>query len=131
MTVIAAFSPDVYGRAALEAAAHEAQEHGERLVVVNATSGQSLVDPRFAADAEVEAVLERLRTAGIDVEMLHDVVPDVAEAVVAAAEKEHARLVVVGVRKRTPVGKLLMGSVAQRVILDAPCPVLAVKPDED
>ena len=37
-------------------------------------------------------------------------------------------MIVVGVRHRTPVGKLLLGSVAQRVILDAPCPVLAVKP---
>ncbi|MET1038318.1 MAG: universal stress protein, partial [Aeromicrobium sp.] len=40
-----------------------------------------------------------------------------------------ASLIVVGIRPRTPVGKLLLGSVAQRLILDAECPVLAVKPD--
>ena len=45
-----------------------------------------------------------------------------------AAEECAADVIVVGVRHRTPVGKLLLGSVAQRVILDAPCPVLAVKP---
>jgi len=48
--------------------------------------------------------------------------------VLIAARDCSADLVVVGVRHRTPVGKLLLGSVAQRVILDAPCPVLAVKP---
>lgn len=33
-----------------------------------------------------------------------------------------------GIRHRTAVGKLIMGSVAQRVIIDARCPVVAVKP---
>ena len=36
--------------------------------------------------------------------------------------------IVIGIRHRTPVGKLIMGSVAQRVIIDATCPVIAVKP---
>jgi len=35
----------------------------------------------------------------------------------------------VGIRPRSPVGKAVIGSVAQRIVLDAPCPVLAVKPD--
>lgn len=128
MSIVVAYSPDAYGRAALEHASAIARKDGTRLVVVNATRGDSLVDTRFAADADIAAVQAGLETDGLDVTVLHDVVPDVADAVVAAATAEDADLVVVGVRHRTPVGKLLLGSVAQRVILDAPCPVLAVKP---
>jgi nucleotide-binding universal stress UspA family protein len=57
-----------------------------------------------------------------------EVVRDVVEGVVWAATETAARLIVVGVRHRSPVGTALLGSVAQRAIVDAPCPVLAVKP---
>ena len=53
---------------------------------------------------------------------------DIADQVIAAAEDADAEMVVIGVRHRSAVGKLLMGSVAQRVILEATCPVLSVKP---
>lgn len=128
MTIVVGYTPDAYGRAALDHAAGEALATRERLVVVNASTGNSLVDRRFAHDDEITALTERLTGEGLDVEVRHDVVPDVADAVLDAARTEHARLVVVGIRRRTPVGKLIMGSVAQRVILEASCPVLAVKP---
>jgi len=41
-------------------------------------------------------------------------------------EVDASRLVI-GMRHRTPVGKMLMGSTAQQLLLDCPCPVLAVK----
>lgn len=127
MTVVVGYSPDPSGRAALEHAVAEAGDKRERLVVVNATAGQSLVDSRFAPDADIAALAEGLTGDGLDVEVRHEVVPDVADAVLDAARSVGARLIVVGVRRRSPVGKLIMGSVAQRVILEAACPVLAVK----
>ena len=54
---------------------------------------------------------------------------DVAEDIVDAATAEDAQLIVIGLRRRSPLGKLLLGSNAQRILLDAPCPVLAVKPN--
>lgn len=122
--VVVAYSPDEYGEAALAAGAEEAQRRAVPLVVVNATRGDSYVDPHFA-DADTVA---RLRERVGDVEVLQDVVPDVGAEVVRVAEQRDAALVVVGVRHRSPVGKALMGSVSQRILLDATCPVLAVKP---
>ena len=126
--VVAAYSADDYGRAAVQHAETIARTARARLVVVNATRGDSLVDDRYAHEDEIAALRDRLTAEGLEVEIRRDVVPDVAEAVLEAAEKNAADVIVVGVRHRTPVGKLLLGSVAQRVILDAPCPVLAVKP---
>lgn len=128
-TVVVAYAPDEYGAAALTHGADAARRRGARLVVVNATRGDSYVDKRYAADDHLATLEQRLRGEGLEVSIRHDLVDDVAAAVVAAADAEGALLIVVGVRRRTAVGKALLGSVAQRVILDAHCPVLAVKPD--
>lgn len=126
--IVVAFSPDEYGAAAVSHGARHARAGGTPLVVVNATRGDAPVDRRFAHDVDIADLEQRLRAEGLDVSVRHDVVPDVAEAVLAVAREVGAGLVVVGIRRRTPVGKLLLGSVAQQVILGADCPVLAVKP---
>jgi nucleotide-binding universal stress UspA family protein len=51
----------------------------------------------------------------------------VAEDLVAVATETEAEVIVIGLRRRSPVGKLILGSNAQRILLDSPCPVLAVK----
>ncbi|SKB08576.1 universal stress protein [Aeromicrobium choanae] len=131
MTIVVAYSPDRYGRAALAHGAAEATLRGEHLLVVNDTRGDALVDDRFAHEDEIAGVRDRLETLGLTAEVRQEVVRDVAEGVVKAATETGASLIVVGVRHRSPVGKALLGSVAQRVILDATCPVLSVKPDEE
>jgi nucleotide-binding universal stress UspA family protein len=51
-----------------------------------------------------------------------------AHAIAEIAERENADVIVVGTRGRTPLGGLLLGSVTQRLLHIAPCPVLAVPP---
>ena len=54
-----------------------------------------------------------------------------AEVIVAQAEQHDARLIVIGLRRRSPVGKILLGSTAQAVLFNSPCPVLSVRSARD
>src|SRR5215213_8197987 len=98
MTIVVGYVPTPEGEAALSAAISEAQLREEPLHVVNSSRGDSLTDPRYASE---EALDE--------------------------ADRLKASLIVIGIRRRSPTGKLITGSQAQRTLLDANCPVLAVK----
>ena len=54
-----------------------------------------------------------------------------ATLIVEQASIHEARLVVIGLRRRSPVGKIVLGSTAQAVLFHAPCPVLSVRGPED
>ena len=69
-----------------------------------------------------------LEASGVPHEVRQPMGSDVGDQVLALAEEVDASLIVIGLRRRSPVGKLIMGSVAQRILMGAHCPVLAVKP---
>lgn len=131
-TVVVGFVPKPEGEAALLAAVSEVERRGGRLVVVNVHRQGS--DPEWLAktQAELAAARERLDASAIDYvvhESETDAELDAADELVQIARDEQAGLIVIGIRRRTPTGKLILGSQAQRILLDAPCPVLAVKPE--
>jgi nucleotide-binding universal stress UspA family protein len=126
--IVVAWTPDEFGEAALEHAISGAQERGRGVAVVNGTRGDALVDERYAAPDRLADLATRLRATGLPHVVRQEMGRDVAEQVLTVADELGARLVVVGIRRRSPVGKLIMGSVAQRILLTAECPVLAVKP---
>ncbi|MCV7170297.1 MULTISPECIES: universal stress protein [Mycolicibacterium] len=128
--IVVGYSADEFGRAALEHGITEAKRRDTGLLVINATSGESYVDKRFAQESEVHDVEARLTDCGVPFELSQPVGVDAAEELVRAMDRDEAELLVIGLRHRNPVGKLLMGSVAQRVLLECPKPVLAVKPAE-
>ena len=81
-------------------------------------------------EAELATVQRELSEAGVDHEVRQLVRGhEPSEDLIAVAEEVGADFIVIGLRRRTPVGKLILGSNAQRILLDAPCPVLAVKAD--
>ncbi len=128
MAVVIGFIPDEYGEAALSAGLEEAHRRQTGVVVVNSTRGDALIDRRYVG-AEAKATLEqRLADSGLPHELRQTLGRDIADEILAVAAEVDADAIVIGIRHRTSVGKLMMGSVAQRVILDAPCPVVAVKP---
>lgn len=115
MTIIVAVPDSPEGALALSTAVAEAKAFDTDLVVVNLALhelGTAILDPavpttivdRFGRDDRdpVDAVLDEIRT------------------------RKAGRLVV-GIKRRTPIGKAVIGSVSQRLLLLSPIPVLAVK----
>lgn len=130
MAIVVGYVPRPEGRAALRRAVEEAQLRGSRLVVVNALPHGVEEAEEVYDDPYLDRVRGELVEAGIEYEV-HQLVRGVepAEDVVRIAEETRAEFIVIGLRRRSAVGKLIMGSVAQRILLDADCPVLAVKAD--
>ena len=128
MTVVVGYIPNQHGEAALSAGIVEARTRGSDLVVVNSSKGDALVDPKYLGEAALNELTERL-SAERDVSstVRQGLGPDVAAEIIRVADEVSADLIVIGVRRRSPVGKMFMGSVAQEVLLDATVPVLAVK----
>jgi nucleotide-binding universal stress UspA family protein len=128
MTIVVGYVPTPEGEAALDAAIREARLRDEPLHVLNTSRGDSLVDPSFASAAALDAVRARLAESGLVYEIEQQVGRhDASDELVEIADRVKASLLVIGLRRRTPTGKLITGSQAQRILLDARCPVLAVK----
>ena len=128
--IVVGYSADRHGKAALEHGIAEAKRRNTNLLVINATKGDALADPHFARETEVHDVEEHLNECGVDFELKQPVGVEPAEELLKAMDGPDAELLVIGIRYRSPVGKLLLGSVAQQLLLECPKPVLAVKPDE-
>jgi nucleotide-binding universal stress UspA family protein len=132
-TVVVGFVPKPEGEAALAAAIAEVRLRGGRLVIVSAQrEDESDAEWKAKTEAELAAARERLDAAGIEYAVHQSVIDidvDAADDLIQVARDHAADLVVIGVRRRTPTGKLILGSQAQRILLDAPCAVLAVKPE--
>jgi nucleotide-binding universal stress UspA family protein len=127
--IVVGYSADPFGRAALEQGITEAKLRQTTLLVINATSGDAYADPRFAREGEVHDVEDRLNNCGVEFELTQPVGVDTADELLKAMDRDDADLLVIGIRHRSPVGKLLLGSVSQQLLLECPKPVLAVKPD--
>lgn len=128
MTIVVGYISTDEGEAAFEAAIRHAKLTGDKLLVLNTTRGDRLVDARFAQEEELANVEHRLQEAGVDHEILQPMRGhDPADEIIELAARRNASLIVIGLRKRSPVGKLIMGSTAQRILLQAESPVLAVK----
>lgn len=129
MTIVVGYVPSPQGDAALVRATREAKREGERLIVVNASRSDPLEgDPAIADGARLAQIRHQLDDAGVEYE-IHQPLrgSEPADEIVETAAEHQASLIVIGLRHRSKVGKMIFGSTAQKVLLDAGCPVLAVK----
>jgi nucleotide-binding universal stress UspA family protein len=132
MTVVVGFTPTPAGRAALLAAAEEAAQRQMSVVVVNSSRGDALSDPGFAQPADIDWAKSTLSDAGVSFTIRQEVRgKEAADEVLDVLDEVGARLCVIGIRRRSAVGKMLLGSNAHRILMDARCPVLTVKADKD
>ncbi len=116
MSIMVAVPDSAEGRAALDAALVEAQRLDTELVVVNLALS-ALEAPDFSPEVTVKIIDREGRSDR-----------DPADAVLDEIESHSVDRLVIGLRHRSPVGKALLGSVSQRLLLESPVPVLAVKP---
>jgi nucleotide-binding universal stress UspA family protein len=118
---------------ALREAAREAFMRGSSLAVIHIVEGLDLdvADAyRHGLDQEIQESLAEVAAHDVAWELHLGVTDDhVAEKVLELAQSAKAELLVIGARRRSPVGKFLLGSVTQTLILQAGVPVLVVKPD--
>ena len=127
-SVVVGYVPTQEGESALSHALEEARSRQARLLVVNTSRGDALVDERYVDEGQLGDLEERLAGSGVPYEVIRAIRGrDAAEEILALADDRRADLVVIGLRRRSAVGKLLLGSTAQRVLLEAQCPVLSVK----
>jgi nucleotide-binding universal stress UspA family protein len=131
MNIVVGYLPTSQGSAAFEHAVSLARRGGGRLFVVNTGRNGDNSDPSFASAQDLDAIETELVDAGVDFEVRQPASPlSAAEVIIDTAADVAAGLIVIGLRRRSPVGKVITGSTAQAVLLDASCPVLAVKPGQ-
>jgi nucleotide-binding universal stress UspA family protein len=123
------------GQAALDRAVELARQPGGELHLVglvplphNDDEVRAYERSRAEREKELEKVAETFRDDGLTCQVhVPNGVRRPADAILSVARIEGADLIVIGMRRRSRVGKLVLGSTAQEVLLDAECDVLSVK----
>jgi len=127
MSVLVAYAHTVEGQAALQHGQDIAEREQLPLVVFDLDASSTADDRSTLPHHHPE---DQVPAAGQSTPRWmarHHLNPDAAGELLDAAQELDARLIVVGVRPRSAVGKFLLGSNAQQIILGSPVPVLAVK----
>ena len=133
MTVVVAHQVAPTARLVLQHGAQEAALRGVELVVVHVVETLDLdveQAQRNGLSEDVKAAVSAAGTGDVrwDIQLVTGT-DDIAGSVVRVASDRNAEVLVIGARRRSPVGKFLLGSTAQSIILDADVPVLVVKAD--
>lgn len=116
------------GDRALEIAKEEAVGRGAELILVGTAAVTERVGENVEALREYITRLEKdLAEEGIACRSEWSVGGSLGEAALDAVRRHDAVLIILGLRRRSPVGKALLGSFEQEILLDSPCPVLSVR----
>lgn len=128
LSIVVPVQPDVHDGPALRAAIACAHKTDSRILAVVYRPAHE-----FAAEA-VNDEVDRLSILLDDADVAYTILPitstdDIAAKIVSIAHEESAELVVVTLERKPAKGRLVMGSDLQKLFLEAPCPILTVRPD--
>ncbi len=130
MKIVAGFLRSPEGRAALNRALKEAELRDGELLVVHSMRGgeRDELEQVMSYREEFEQLERKLKDSPARYSLIEYARGNApAEDLLQAAKDEDADMIVIGIRRRSPVGKLILGSNAQDILLHADCAVLAVK----
>ncbi|EWS82888.1 universal stress protein [Brachybacterium phenoliresistens] len=128
MSIVVGYAPSAQGTAALRAGIREARSLKEDLVVAAYAYHDPERGKTVPTEEQVRAEVDQLAEGELPpMRVLSSTCDDAGEFLLEAAQKVSASLLVIGLRRKSPIGKLNLGAAARRVLLGAPCPVLAVK----
>jgi nucleotide-binding universal stress UspA family protein len=130
MSIVLAHQKSNSHQLALEEAAKQAQLRQTSLVVIHVPEGVDVdvnEEQRNRLNGEIAEGLQKLGLDKLTWDLQVTTGEDVADAILDSVSDADAELLVIGARRRNPVGKLFMGSVTQKLILRADVPVLVVK----
>lgn len=141
MSILVGYVHTSEGAAALERAAREAAIRDTDLHVVRVLREPTTDDPTQHRDwshaleqarSDARRLEQQLAERGLDVgvELVVTASRSPAEVLLEISSRPEVELLVIGMRRRSRVGKLVLGSAAQELLLHAEVPVLAVKPEE-
>ena len=141
MSILVGYVHTSEGAAALDRAIQEARDRSAPLHVVRVLQEPTTDDPTQHRDwsqaleqarDDAARLEQQLTERGIDVSVELVVSPrsSPADVLLELSSREEVELLIIGMRRRSRVGKLVLGSAAQQLLLHADVPVLAVKPEE-
>lgn len=128
MTVLIGYLPAPEGRAALDVGFAEAAVRGTDAIVVTS--------PRKGAPDVITSLSDKARAEILEIAGKHAVEArieqpthedDLVGTLNTFARENNCDLIVIGLRKRSAIGKFILGSQAQRILLESEIPVLTTK----
>lgn len=144
MVIVAAVDRSQRATSVVSTADELARAFDDELHIVHVMSRSEFIELEESAVDRTGTVIPMEDVKELAVEFVEDLtedrdieytpvglVGDAPRQIIDYAQREEARFVIVGPRRRSPTGKVIFGSAAQAVLLDAPCPVVTVIDRED
>jgi nucleotide-binding universal stress UspA family protein len=130
MNILVAYDGTKEAREAARVAAKHARAFDGRIILAfSMVGGPEIPRVEFErAEKELQVQAIALREEGFECETLLSVRGlEAGEDILQIAEEKNAEEIIIGIERKSKVGKLLFGSTAQYIILNAACPVVTVR----